>query len=177
MTSKKCEIVPVSTTASWVCRKVLGRWCGIRFACPSRRLSLCYRNPRTLVSRGSEQIDDVVDASPIHFFCGIWGLIAAGLFSSKQNYAVAYSAERVDSCAGLLYGGGMRMFAANMVFCLAVLSWVGSLSLILFVTVKLTVGIRVSKHQEIAGLDDSKHGGQTYPELRVPHQRESSSFG
>lgn len=121
-------------------------------------------------------MDDVVNASPVHLFCGIWGLASSALLSTKNNYGAAYSAERSDSCAGLFYGGGARTFAANTVFCLATLSWVGALSLILFITVKLTVGIRVAKHQELAGLDDSKHGGQTYPELRSA-QREPSDFG
>ena len=36
------------------------------------------------------KIDDVVDASPVHMFCGIWGTIAAGLFAHPDNVAVAY---------------------------------------------------------------------------------------
>ena len=36
------------------------------------------------------KIDDVVDASPVHLFCGAWGTIAAGLFAHPDNVAVAY---------------------------------------------------------------------------------------
>ena len=45
------------------------------------------------------QIDDVVDASPVHFFCGIWGSIATGLFASKKASNDAYSLE-VDNEMG-----------------------------------------------------------------------------
>lgn len=121
-------------------------------------------------------MDDVVDASPVHMFCGVWGLIAAGLFSTKLGYAAAYSEELADECAGLFYGGGGRTLGANFLFALAVMAWVGLLTAVLFVTVKLTVGIRVSTEQETMGLDDSKHGGQTYPELRGMSGVDRSSF-
>lgn len=112
-------------------------------------------------------MDDVVNAAPVHLFCGIWGLMAAGLFTTKFGYSASYYPDRSDECSGLLYGGSGRALAANVVFGLAILAWVGLMSFVLFVTTKLTVGIRVSKQQELAGLDDSKHGGQTYPELRA----------
>lgn len=47
----------------------------------------------------SLRIDDVVDASPVHLFCGIWGTMAAGLFAHPDNYDAAYGAT---SC-GLVY--------------------------------------------------------------------------
>lgn len=37
------------------------------------------------------EIDDVVDAIPIHLINGAWGLIAAGLFATKEFYADTYS--------------------------------------------------------------------------------------
>ena len=45
------------------------------------------------------RIDDVVDASPVHFFCGMWGTIAAGLFAEPDNVEMAYG---TGSC-GLFY--------------------------------------------------------------------------
>merc|ERR1711884_308882 len=43
------------------------------------------------------RIDDAVDAVPVHFFCGIWGCIATGLFCEPS---------RSDGVKGLFYGGG-----------------------------------------------------------------------
>jgi Amt family ammonium transporter len=30
-------------------------------------------------------IDDVVSAIPVHLFCGMWGVIACGLFAHQVN--------------------------------------------------------------------------------------------
>ncbi|CAN0363947.1 unnamed protein product [Ectocarpus fasciculatus] len=111
-------------------------------------------------------LDDVVNAAPVHLFGGMWGLVAAGFFASKFGYAAAYSEDRSAKCAGVLYGGNGSSLGASVVFLLAVVAWVGVLTLVLFVVTKLTIGIRVSKEQEMAGMDGSKHGGQTYPELQ-----------
>lgn len=102
--------------------------------------------------RTNEQLDDVVNAAPVHLFGGMWGLVAAGLFTSKHGYSAAYFEDRSDKCAGLLYGGSGRSMAANLVFLVAVVAWVGLATLFLFVVTKLTIGIRVSKQQEIDGM-------------------------
>ncbi|CAN0255815.1 unnamed protein product, partial [Discosporangium mesarthrocarpum] len=72
---------------------------------------------------------------------------------------------RADKCAGVFYGGDGSALAAAIVFVLAILAWVGVMCIILFVGIKVTVGIRVSKEMETIGMDDSKHGGQTFPEM------------
>ncbi|CAM9373511.1 unnamed protein product [Hapterophycus canaliculatus] len=110
------------------------------------------------------KIDDVVDAIPVHCFCGAWGVFAASLFATKDNYAAAYY-DRADKCAGAFYGGDGNAVAANLVFILAVIAWVVGTCMILFVTIKMTIGMRVNKEMEQIGMDDSKHGGQTYPEM------------
>lgn len=94
-----------------------------------------------------------MNAAPVHLFGGVWGLLAAGIFSSKFSYSAAYfDGDRSDKCAGILYGGSGRSLAANSVFLLSVVAWVGLTTLVLFVVTKLTIGIRVSKQQELAGM-------------------------
>jgi Amt family ammonium transporter len=51
------------------------------------------------------EIDDVVNAFPVHGACGCWGVLAAGLFATEHNYNLAYYASRGHACRGLLYGG------------------------------------------------------------------------
>lgn len=111
------------------------------------------------------KVDDVVDAIPVHMFCGAWGVFAASLFATKDNYAAAYYSDRAEKCAGAFYGGDGSAVAANVVFILAIVGWVASTCGVLFVALKLTVGMRVTKEMEQIGMDDSKHGGQTYPEM------------
>ncbi|CAM9173000.1 unnamed protein product, partial [Hapterophycus canaliculatus] len=111
------------------------------------------------------KVDDVVDAAPIHFFCGIWGVVAASLFATKDNYANVYSAERADKCAGVFYGGDGSSLAVGVVFMLALTGWIIATCMALFLTLKATIGIRVSEEVEHIGMDDSKHGGQTFPEM------------
>lgn len=110
------------------------------------------------------RIDDVVGAVPVHGFCGLWGVIASSLFATKDNYALAYYGEP-NECAGVFYGGDGSALVANVVFSLAVIGWVCGTCMVLFVAIDSTIGMRVSKEEEEVGLDDSKHGGETYPEM------------
>jgi Amt family ammonium transporter len=114
------------------------------------------------------KIDDVVGAVPVHGFCGIWGVIAPGLFASSKQYANAYYSSRADKCAGIFYGGDGSSLGANAVFILAVIAWSGVMSTILFLGCKYTIGVRVSREVEEAGMDDSKHGGKVYTAVSAP---------
>lgn len=110
------------------------------------------------------KIDDVVDAIPVHFACGVWGVLAASLFATKDNYALAYYGEP-DNCAGVFYGGDGSAVSANLSFIAAVIMWTYSACMILFMGIQHTIGMRVDVVMEEIGMDDSKHGGQTYPEM------------
>lgn len=52
------------------------------------------------------RIDDVVQASAVHFMCGIWGLISVGLLTTQSDYQSVYSdgvfsdPVRDDQCCG-----------------------------------------------------------------------------
>ena len=41
------------------------------------------------------QIDDPLDAAPVHFFCGIWGVLSAGLFAEKSYTSSVYGKMRI----------------------------------------------------------------------------------
>lgn len=55
------------------------------------------------------RIDDVVQASAVHFMCGVWGLISAALLTTKERYRDVYSygifsdPGREDECCGREY--------------------------------------------------------------------------
>ncbi|KAK7231152.1 ammonium transmembrane transporter [Aureococcus anophagefferens] len=105
-------------------------------------------------------IDDAVDAFAVHGACGMWGVIAAGLFATPYYYTVSYYSERKDDCAGIFYGGkATGSFAAAFACIGVILAWVGSTMTILFGTLSATGQLRVTAEVEATGLDDSKHGG------------------
>jgi Amt family ammonium transporter len=110
-------------------------------------------------------IDDVVDASPVHLFCGAWGVLAAALFATPTNYKLAYYDYGDSTPYGLLYGGDPMQFVANLVFVIAVLVWTGLNSAILFGGLKAAGMLRVPEDEELAGLDLSHHGGLDNPEF------------
>eukprot|EP00752_Nemacystus_decipiens_P012426 g11008.t1 len=105
------------------------------------------------------KVDDVVDASVVHGLCGLWGMLATGLFTTKVGYARAYDEDRADRCCGVFYGCDGSLLAANVLFVLAQAVWVGGTALILFLGIKYTLGLRVNNTIEEEGMDKTRHGG------------------
>jgi Amt family ammonium transporter len=74
------------------------------------------------------QVDDVVQAVPVHLFAGMWGILAAGFFTVPKLYGAAYAhdegMERRHECAGLLYGGSGKQLGAQLTFLVVALTWV-----------------------------------------------------
>ncbi len=89
------------------------------------------------------KIDDPVGAIGVHGLCGATGTILVGVFATD---------------GGLLYGGGLRYVGIQALGVLAVAAWVAITMLLVFNIIKKTVGLRVSREEEIAGLDMEEHG-------------------
>jgi len=108
------------------------------------------------------QVDDPLDAFPIHGACGMWGVLAVGLFAYPEYTAMAWDdGSEAASYCGLLYGCGM-LFAAQLVALLVEVLWVGGLASTLFWGLRLGRVLRVSAEIEAIGIDVSKHGGAAY---------------
>jgi len=109
------------------------------------------------------QVDDPLDAFPIHGACGVWGVVAVGLFAYPDYTHMKWDDDGSEAASycGLFYGCGM-LFAAQLVAILIELLWVGSLLCILFWGLRLGRILRVSAEIEIVGLDITKHGGAAY---------------
>ena len=90
------------------------------------------------------QIDDPVGAISVHLVCGIWGTLAVGLFSTNADYTLGVQA------LGVL---------ASRLFCFP-------LCLAIFAALKYTIGLRVSRAEEIGGLDVGEHGMEAYPDFQ-----------
>jgi len=96
------------------------------------------------------KIDDAVGAIPVHGFAGLWGTVAVGIFHETQ---------------GVFMGGGTQLLGIQVVGALAVFAFSFTACLLIFAAIKATVGLRVSKEEELTGLD-AKHGVQAYPEFQ-----------
>lgn len=93
------------------------------------------------------KLDDPVGAIAVHLFAGIWGTLAVGLFgdsASFEQFAVQ------AACVGI-----------TGVFCVV------SCTIIGLITSKVFGGMRVSKEEEIAGLDGAEHGMSAYADFRL----------
>ena len=92
------------------------------------------------------KLDDPVGAVTVHLICGIWGTLAVGLFGSKAGG---------EQLLTQLYG--VLIIGAFCVIC----------SLIILGALKAIMGLRVSKEEEIEGLDLHEHGMDAYPDFRM----------
>ncbi len=106
------------------------------------------------------KIDDPVGAVAVHFCNGIWGTIAVGLFANGegQNGGVAAVKGTGSGALGLFYGGGLAQLGVQLLGIVSVLAWTGVTISLTFLIIKKTIGLRVSAHEEIVGLDATEHG-------------------
>jgi len=106
-------------------------------------------------------IDDPVDAVPVHGACGIWGVLAAGLFDWGLDVDhfhgwSGFSCMTKDdgSCQT---GIGGTAIAAQIILVLAVIAWAGTWSAIAFGVLKVTKILRIEEEVEAAGMDAAHH--------------------
>lgn len=104
------------------------------------------------------KIDDPVGATSVHLVCGVFGTICVGIFSKEG--VTTYSTQN-----GLLYGGGLKMFGLQLLGVVAVGAFVLITTSIVWLILKKTIGIRVTREEEIAGLDIGEHGNRAYPDF------------
>lgn len=109
-------------------------------------------------------VDDPVGATAVHLVNGVFGTLSVGLFAEDW-----VSPNTTGN--GLFFGGGTNLLLAQLTGVVGVGIFVFFISLLFWVLIKLTVGIRVSLHEEIEGLDIGEHGNMAYPDFvtRKPH--------
>lgn len=95
------------------------------------------------------KIDDPVGAVAVHGCNGIWGTLAVGLFATGKGQ---------NGITGLFYGGGVGQFGIQALGIAAVIAWTAAVISVTFLVIKKTIGLRVSRHEEVVGLDATEHG-------------------
>jgi len=85
-------------------------------------------------------LDDVVGAVSVHLVCGIWGTLAVGIFSVNPEHNLWAQFVGVAIC------GAAAFISASLIF----------------LALKATIGVRVSRQHEEEGLDSHEHGIRGY---------------
>ncbi|MBW4510281.1 MAG: ammonium transporter [Scytonematopsis contorta HA4267-MV1] len=106
-------------------------------------------------------IDDPVGATSVHLVCGIWGTLAVGLFAVGPGVYSWYG-ETLGPAKGLFAGGGLRQLITQFIGVMSVGGITVLLSSIFWIALKSTLGIRVTRHEELEGLDIGEHGMEAY---------------
>ena len=94
-------------------------------------------------------IDDPVGAVGVHLANGIWGTLAVGLLANP---------DAPTGLEGLFYTGSFKLLGIQTLGIIAILAWTAVTMTLTFFIIKKTVGLRVSKEEEIKGLDSTEHG-------------------
>jgi Amt family ammonium transporter len=103
-----------------------------------------------------------VGAVPVHFFNGLWGVLAVGIFANGNPDSAAWNGIATP-VTGLLYGGNTQILA-QLAEVIAIFVTVFGLSFLFF---KILAGLkllRVDPKVELAGLDIPEMGSLGYPE-------------
>lgn len=104
------------------------------------------------------KVDDPVGATSVHLGCGVFGTICVGLFAKE-------GVTTLSTQNGLFYGGRFKLLGIQLLGIIAVGVFVFAASLLVWFIIKKTIGIRVSREEEIAGLDIGEHGNIAYPDF------------
>lgn len=105
-------------------------------------------------------IDDPVGALAVHLVNGTFGVLAVGLFAQDGITGTATG-------NGLLFGGGFKLLGAQLIGVLAVGAFTFIVSIIAWSIIKAVMGMRVSREEEIRGLDLGEHGMEAYAGFQV----------
>ncbi|MBM7558028.1 ammonium transporter [Halanaerobacter jeridensis] len=99
-------------------------------------------------------VDDPVGAVAVHGVCGAFGTLMVGFFA-------------IDG--GLLYGGGVDLLITQAQGVFATFIWTFTTAYVLFKAIDAVVGLRVTREEELEGLDQTEHGSVSYPDFVPLH--------
>lgn len=103
---------------------------------------ICYF---AVQSKFKLNIDDSLDAVGIHGVGGIWGSVATGIFASTG-----------------LIAGNWLLFKAQLLSTFSVIAYSLFMTFVIIFILDKTMGLRVTKDEEVLGLDISQHGERGY---------------
>ena len=97
--------------------------------------------------------DDSLDVVGVHLVGGLVGTLMIGLVAAPEAPAAV---------AGLFYGGGTDQLWRQAVGAFAVLGYSAVVTAILALLLKHTIGLRLDREAEAAGIDEAEHAETAY---------------
>ena len=107
------------------------------------------------------KIDDPVGATSVHLVNGVFGTLCIGLFADKELVLGADGKPMMGT--GLFTGGNMDQLIVQATGVIATAAYVLPVAFIAWFILKATMGLRVTKEEEMEGLDHGEHGNEAYP--------------
>ena len=101
----------------------------------------------SVVTIDKMHIDDPVGAISVHGVCGAWGTLAAGLFN--------------------MGGTNVKIMTTQLIGIGAAFVWSFGAAFILFKVIDMTIGLRISKEDEMVGVDIVEHGAHAYNDFQT----------
>ena len=102
------------------------------------------------------KVDDPVSAISVHGTCGLWGILAVGIFANGNN-----------DVNGLVGGEGLQI-VSQLISMGVVLAWALVTGFAMFLLLKFTMGVRASREEEEQGMDLAEHDLPAYDYLSSP---------
>jgi Amt family ammonium transporter len=103
-------------------------------------------------------IDDPVGATSVHLVNGVFGTICVGLFTEASLIPAGSPMK-----PGLFTGGGPEQLMMQLKGAGCTALYVLPVSFAVWFFLKATMGLRVTKEEEMEGLDLGEHGNEAYP--------------
>lgn len=98
--------------------------------------------------------DDSLDVVGIHLIGGLWGSISIGFYGSQAVNSVGLN--------GLFYGGGAELLGKQAFGALFVLAYSFIVTFIIGFIINATIGFRVTRDEEVEGIDLNEHAESAY---------------
>ena len=96
------------------------------------------------------KIDDPVGAISVHGTCGLWGILAVGIFANGNN-----------GVSGLVAGEGLQI-VSQLISMGVVLGWALVTGFAMFLLLKYSMGVRATRQEEEQGMDLAEHDLPAY---------------
>ncbi|MCU0463136.1 MAG: ammonium transporter [Anaerolineae bacterium] len=122
------------------------------------------------------KIDDAVGASSVHLACGVWGILAVGLFAEPS--LIGFAANPANATWGglLIPGGGIDLLVTQFIGSVSTIIWCVVTGSIMFGALKAMGRLRVNKIADTIGIDMYEHGASIWPDiLPVPEEIDGSA--